>query len=805
MSENAEKPIGAYLWRSDKKIAITKVPDRFTVRLKRGVGPTALTRRFQVDHHRSMARQNLEEFAVDAAETNSTMERVRREEDVAFAAHVYSFEGDPRSRFYLTDEITIQFEDRASDAQIETMTAGLGLSLVKAVAGMPRTFVFRVTSQAVENPIKIANRLMDDAKVVVSEPNIAIAVKQCYQPEDPLFSSQWHLFNQNGPSISSEAHVDAARAWDITRGERSIVVAVADDSVDIHHTDLQGNGKIVSPRDFGGRDDDPSPESAYDNHGTACAGVAVAEENGSGVVGAAPGCALMPIRTSGIIDDNAIEELMDWIVTHGADVLSCSWHADAVYFGLTWRMRQAMHRAATQGRNGKGCVLVFAAGNANRPINGTVDERSWPDNVLSGPTRWLNGFAAHDDVIAVAASTSQAKKSAYSNWGAEISVCAPSNNAPPGTYPMVTAYLPGRGILTTDRMGPSGYDSSDYTYDFGGTSSACPLVAGVAALVLSAYPDLTAGEVKEILQTTADKIEDHDADPQLEQGLGTYDESGHSQWFGYGKVNAFNAVTEAVRRKPNGELKTFQMASYPEMEIPDADNQGVADTISFDEEAVAVSIQVHMHITHTYIGDLRLTLTAPSGHSVVLHDRNGAGANDIQATYDAHTTPGLSNLAGQSIQGDWTLQVQDLATGDEGRLNRWELEIRGRSEALVALEESPAVRIPDKDPEGIQRTLEAPAAGSVEEINVSIDITHTWIGDLKVALVSPSNSQVLLHSRTGGSADNLITTYTPATTAGLQTLRGEAISGPWRLRVADLEGQDVGKLNRWALHIIRQP
>ena len=114
-------------------------------------------------------------------------------------------------------------------------------------------------------------------------------------------------------------------AWDITRGVRSIVVAIMDDSVDLNHPDFQGVGKLVAPRDFKDNDFIPLPGDAEDNHGTACAGVAVAEETGAGAVGVAPGCALMPIRTTGFLDDDTIEDLFSWAIEHGAAVISCSW------------------------------------------------------------------------------------------------------------------------------------------------------------------------------------------------------------------------------------------------------------------------------------------------------------------------------------------------------------------------------------------------------------------------------------------------------------------------------------------------
>ncbi len=690
VATGAEKDeIGKYFWRGGQRIDLVEVPDRFTVRMKRGVPVQKITSSYTARHRRRLLRQDLEEFSVDSNERDAVMARVRRGEEAQFASHVYARPEEPETKLYLTDEITVQFRPEASDGEIEQLVREHGLSLVKEVPGSSRMYVFRVGPEATENPIKIANRLAQSDKVLASEPNFAVASKSLYTPTDTLFPEQWHLFNTGGPLLSTAAHIDAVHAWDLTRGERSVIVAVADDSCDVNHSDFQGTGKIVAPRDFAGQDFSPLPELADDNHGTACCGVAVAEESGIGVVGVAPGCALMPIRTTGFIDDGAIEDMCNWVVDHGASVLSCSWSAAARSFSLSLRMRAALTRAATVGRGGKGCVLVFAAGNENRPINGTVNESGWPNNQPAGPTAWLNGFAAHPDVIAVAASSSLATKSAYSNWGAEVSVCAPSNNVRASTFPRASVPVTGRGIVTTDRVGPSGYSTTDYTRDFGGTSSACPTVAGAAALVISANPQLTAREVRQVLESTADKIVDNDPDGQLGNRFGTYDAEGHSNWFGYGRINVFAAVTEAQRRREVTSGPVLRKSSATSLPIPDNNEVGIRNVIRFEENASIASVKVAVDIAHTYIGDLRVTLIPPSGSQVVLHDRNGGNAANLIRGFDA-TTAGLAALAGQTVRGDWTLLVQDLAAADAGTLRRWELEISTRAGGPIQAEESPA-------------------------------------------------------------------------------------------------------------------
>jgi subtilisin-like proprotein convertase family protein len=256
----------------------------------------------------------------------------------------------------------------------------------------------------------------------------------------------------------------------------------------------------------------------------------------------------------------------------------------------------------------------------------------------------------------------------------------------------------------------------------------------------------------------------------------------------------------------DGETKLFQATSTPAKDIPDNSQVGIRDVIRFAEVATISSIKVSVDITHTYRGDLRLTLYAPSGLAVVLHNRQGGREDDIKGTFDVTSTSGLSNLVGQSLAGEWILHVQDLAPVDRGRLDSWGLEIKGKVGGgdVITLEESPGVNIPDKDPVGIERTLTVDAPGQVQEVEVSIDITHTYIGDLIVTLISPQGTKVDLHHRLGGSADNIIKTYTRQTTPDLLKLVGESTQGQWKLKVADLAGQDLGKLNRWSLKLRRK-
>jgi subtilisin family serine protease/subtilisin-like proprotein convertase family protein len=677
--------IGTILQRGGEELVLVRARDRFTVSLKNS--QTELAEQISALESKAIPQSSLMEVIVAPENLEAAIATARGLDSVNYASHVYYLADNPATQVYLTDEVTLQFTIATSEAEQAAIAATLGVNLVEPLAGIPNTFMARLNEQATENPIKIANRAIALPEILTAEANIILRQDSFYRPTDDFYDQQWYLDHNGGWQLAAGSHIDVEKAWDMTKGTRSVVVAIADDAIDLNHADFQGQGKIVAPKDFKDQDFLPLPEGESESHGTACAGVAVAEENGRGIVGVAPGCALMPLRTTGFLDDRSIEALFDWAIEKGASVISCSWGAATLYFPLSLRQRAAINRAATQGRNGKGCVVVFAAGNSNRPLNGTIYERLWYNNLLNGPTQWLNGFATHPDAIAVSACTSLNQKAAYSNWGTHISVCAPSNNAPPGvwfpdtgyvyTAPPINAQLPGQGVFTADRLGKLGYAPGDYTRTFGGTSSACPVVAGVAALVLSIAPDLTAAEVKQILQQSTDKIVDANVDPQLGLQMGTYDQNSHSQWFGYGKVNAFKAVQAAQRQRQTTQAPAnyIREQNNTAIAIPDNDPRGASSSIQISTTGRASDIRVTVDLEHEFLGDVEIYLKLPSNQTILLQNRTLGTNTELKVAYSLDTTPALKLALNHSIRGSWMLQVIDRVAGDTGTLKGWSMTL----------------------------------------------------------------------------------------------------------------------------------
>lgn len=376
-----------------------------------------------------------------------------------------------------------------------------------------------------EELVDIANGWTETDEVLFATPNF---VSQYWRQATPtIAAAQWHLNNKGGGGAKKGEDVDALEAWKITRGKPSVIVAVLDDGVDIDHPGLKsrrwrnpdkrapdqyGRDFFLPPEDPGHYD--PRPKlfrfpfdqmTGNDIHGTPCAGV-IAGAGANGMAsGVAPLCKILPVKifhADDLAPDEFVANAIRFAAQHSS-ILSCSWSG-----GFSNDLQQALEDIAA-GRGGLGAVAFFASGNESQPV----------------------GYPARDpNAIAVGASTDKGELAGYSNFGKEIAFVAPSSGGVRGIYTTDVSY-PNRGF----NIGSAAAGGADglHTNDFGGTSSATPLAAGVAALILSIRPDLTAKQVRDVLAQTCDKI-----------GSG-YDATGHSVKFGFGRINAARALAAA--------------------------------------------------------------------------------------------------------------------------------------------------------------------------------------------------------------------------------------------------------------------
>ena len=256
-----------------------------------------------------------------------------------------------------------------------------------------------------------------------------------------------------------------------------------------------------------------------------------------------------------------------------------------------------------------------------------------------------------------------------------------------------------------------------------------------------------------------------------------------------------------LRLEPTTDRVRFLSQDTPKA-IPDADEAGISSSIVVAQSVEIGRIFVPVEIRHTFIADLEVSLVSPSGRRVRLHDQTGGSSDDIVRTYTSLDAPDLAELQGGDARGEWQLTVVDRVGQDTGTLTRWGLElITGDPRSSDSGEAGSSLSIPDLDPAGVDSTIAISSLGRVREVGVSVDISHTFRGDLRVSLFSPSGTRVELHQNTGGSDNDLVKTYSSQNDDALRVLRGEDGEGNWVLRVADTAAADVGTLNRWALEL----
>ncbi|UCF12722.1 MAG: S8 family serine peptidase [Thermoplasmatales archaeon] len=320
-------------------------------------------------------------------------------------------------------------------------------------------------------------------------------------PNDENFSKQWALHNTGQTGGTIDADIDAPEAWDIETGNEDIIIAIPDSGVDYTHPDLadnmwinedeipgngiddDGNGFIDDVRgwDFAYDDNDPLDEVG---HGTMIAGIIGAVTNNDiGIAGVCWNCKIMPVK---LHNEDYIRTIantakgIQYAGDNGAHVVSMS---------IGNSQSSPLIEDAINHTYNKGAVLIAAAGNSNSPAKG------YP--------------AAYDHVIAVAATDSDDKRASFSSYGSWVDVAAP------GHY--IYSTMPTYHVLFNDW-------GREQNYYFGnGTSYSCPMVAGLAALLLSKNPSLSQEEVKALICKNVDPYNS-------------------TIYIGTGRINAFKAL-----------------------------------------------------------------------------------------------------------------------------------------------------------------------------------------------------------------------------------------------------------------------
>ena len=490
-------------------------------------------------------------------------------------------------------------------------------------------------------------------------------------PLDTFVRYQWHLYPVIGANVFP--------AWVDWTG-KGVKVGVFDQGIDRFHTDLDGNlltelGRDASTLLAGGL-----PKTSNDNHGTAVAGVIAAERDGKLTIGVAPDASLISIYSplSGTTSSFIKEIANAYKYAKSLDILNDSWgFAPQRYTSGPWAFFDnfnsslfspvfiALKDLADNGRGGLGTVVVQSAGNSFN---------------LGDDTN-LHSFQNSRYIVTVAATDYSGSISAFSSQGSSILVSAPGGGGGGG----VGGYL--GEILTTDRVGSSGYGASDY-YFISGTSFSAPVVSGVIALMMEANPSLGYRDVQLILAYSSRQIASDtntwkfNGAKNINGGGLHYDAVTHN--LGFGMVDALAGVRLAESWKgvpltSQNVIEVSASVAQPK-NIPDGSSL-VSQSVRIDQNILVERVELKVDIAHSYIGDLGILLTSPSGTDSWLiykagessESPYGSSQNNINFTFNTVLSMGERSI------GSWSLAVFDFEVGDLGTLNSWSINLIGRN------------------------------------------------------------------------------------------------------------------------------
>jgi len=596
-----------------------------------------------------------------------------------------------------------------------------------------------------------------------------------FTPNDPLFANQWHLVNtaQIGGSAVAGEDVNITSVWDDYDGT-GIIISIVDDGINSSHPDLSTNWNSVVSYDWCNSDSDPSHTITNEYHGTAVAGVAAATGNNNiDVTGAAFGATISAQKIMGSPCNSGwtVGDVLGFSNTI-IDIYQNSWGYSTPYLkSVTTPVESGIESSITNGRGGLGSIIVFSAGN----------------DLTKGSNSNNGDLPNSRYTIAVSAITDSGEQSPYSE---------------PGTNILLAAYSNGGqiGILTTDPTGTNGKLGMNSTNgNFGGTSSAAPLVSGIIALMLEANENLTWRDVQHILVNSAKKNDANDSSWIING-------AGHdvSEKYGFGAIDAGAAVNKALNwqsvdiedTSSYGPFTTVKTIADPtslcQTTVYSTSNDSDGDWYE-DEECTfnlpsGETLELDLRLPDEYANEVGVKLTGPSGTQTIWQPGDFVNTNTslpMQSQNNTLLNARLINLGSYTTSGTYTLQIYDSYGDGCPGYSAFTYQISCEIFATYGSDWTEST------------VTISGGINNLETVELEVDIDHTNRSNLDIVLVSPSGTESWLAKKyhDGNGENDLNWKFSSV------HHWDEYSDGTWTLKIRDVVSGDTGTLNSWSLNI----
>lgn len=642
---------------------------------------------------------------------------------------------------YKPGELLVKFDPAAPAKTFSQFRQQAGAEYLRTIAGSD----VEVWQVPAGSELAASQMVSTWPGVILAEPDYAVHALDTV-PNDPLYYHQWAH-----PLMHSPA------AWSYTTGSSSVTIAVLDSGIDETHPDLAS--KIVAGWDY--VDDDNTPHD-LNGHGTHVAGIAAAASNNAvGVAGMSWGTRLMPVRVLDATGSGYTSDLISGIshaTQNGARIINFSLGGDT-YSGLLQEAINVAHSA--------GLLFVAAMGNQG---TGTV---LYP--------------AGMTNVLAVAATDRYDTRALYSNWGDHCDLAAPGGDMgyyhdPDGIYSTMPTYPV---YMTTSYSFSTNYDYLE------GTSMAAPYVAGLAALIWSRDPGLSADQVQRIMESTAVDLGVAGEDP--EYGWGRIDAGSalglnSPDLYAIDNADGDGSYLVTWSSVQNATLYTLQEDDNPGFSSPKLVYQGSATQKAISgqaagyyyyrvraENAAAVSGWSQTRTAGVLPGTPTLQLTPdathPDAYLLAWSQVAGADSYQLQESSNAGFTSPTTRYLGSALSyavtgqagGDWYYRVAAANQAGSGAWSTTEISITVPAPALAS-----------------------PVLGAISNPDHSDTFTLTW------TTVSGATAYIL-----EASPDPYFSVTTPVYTGGQAAFQMTTESGGyWYFRV---RATAPGQWSAWSL------